>query len=121
MQLISMVFIGLIVLELLFIVWVEIFAWTSKGPKLFPHLSLDFIENTKGMAANQGIYNAFLAAGLIWSMLIKTAPWNIYIASFFLGCIIVAGVFGAVTSSKSIFYKQALPAIIVLVILWIFQ
>lgn len=88
---------------------------------MFPHLSVDFIRSTKEMAANQGIYNAFLAAGLIWSMLIKTAPWNIYIASFFLGCVIVAGVFGAFTSNKSIFYKQALPAIIVLVLLWIFQ
>ncbi|WP_242953623.1 DUF1304 domain-containing protein [Clostridium merdae] len=116
-----MIFLGLIVLELLFIVWVEIFAWTSKGPKMFPHLSVDFIYSTKEMAANQGIYNAFLAAGLIWSLLIKTAPWNAYIASFFLGCVIVAGVFGAFTSNKSIFYKQALPAIIAMVVLWIFK
>lgn len=121
MQLISMVFIGLIALELLFIAWVEIFAWSSKGPKLFPYLSEDFIHSTKGMAANQGLYNAFLATGLIWSLLIKTAPWNVYIASFFLGCVIVAGVFGAVTSNRSIFYKQALPAMIALAIVLFFQ
>lgn len=121
MAIISMIFVGLIALELLFISWVEIFVWTSKGPKMFPYLSVDFINTTKEMAANQGIYNVFLAAGLIWSLFIQTNPWNLYIAVFFLGCVIVAGAFGAFTSNKSIFYKQALPAIIAMVVVCIFK
>lgn len=112
MSAISMIFVGLIALEHLFIAYVEIFAWTSKGPQMFPHLSVDFINSTKEMAANQGIYNVFLAGGLIWSLAVRSAPWNLYLAAFFLGCVILAGIFGAFTSHKSIFFKQALPAIV---------
>lgn len=118
---ISMIFVGLIALEHLFIAWVEIFAWTSRGPKMFPHLSVSFINSTKEMAANQGIYNVFLAAGLIWALLIGTNPWNVYIAAFFLGCVIVAGIFGSITSNRSIFFKQALPAILAVGVLCLFQ
>jgi len=121
MQIVSMIFVGLIALELLFIAWVEIFTWTSQGPKMFPYLSVTSIKSTKKMAANQGIYNVFLAAGLIWSLLIKTAPWNFYIAVFFLGCVIVAGIFGAITSNKSILFKQAFPAIVAMAFLCAFR
>ena len=114
-----MIFVGIIALEHIIIAWVEIFAWTSKGPKMFPHLNVDFIKSTKQMAANQGIYNLFLVFGLIWSMFIKTQPWNIYIASFFLTCVIIAGIFGALTSSKSIFFKQSLPAIFAIIVICI--
>ena len=69
------------------------------------------------MAANQGLYNGFLAAGLIWSLLIDNAIWSNNVAFFFLACVIVAGVYGAVTTDKSIFFKQALPAIIALLVL----
>lgn len=117
MQIISIILISLIALEHLFIAWIEIFAWTTKGPKMFPHLSVEFIKSVKSMAANQGIYNVFLAAGLIWSLFITVSPWNVYVAAYFLGCVIVAGIFGAVTSNKSILYKQALPGILALVVL----
>jgi putative membrane protein len=109
----------LIAAEHLFILWIEMFAWTKKGEKFFPQLDADFFEKTKGMAANQGLYNGFLAAGLIWSATIGTAVWAYAIATFFLCCVIIAGVYGALTSSRSIFFKQALPAIIVLIILMI--
>ncbi|WP_099204783.1 DUF1304 domain-containing protein [Scatolibacter rhodanostii] len=121
MSIVSMIFVAIIALEHLFIAWVEIFAWTSRGPKMFPHLSIDFLKSTKEMAANQGLYNLFLVAGLMWSLLIRTAPWNIYMAAFFLGCVIVAGIFGALTSNKSIFFKQALPAIIAMIVLCVAQ
>lgn len=109
-----MIFVGIIALEHLFIAWVEMFAWTSRGPKMFPYLSVSFLDSTKQMVANQGLYNLFLAGGLIWSLSIKTTPWNFYIAAFFLGCVILAGVFGAVTSNK---FKQALPAIAAMAVL----
>ncbi|WP_312430311.1 DUF1304 domain-containing protein [Lacrimispora sp.] len=121
MSIASMIFVGIIALEHLFIAWVEIFAWTSRGPKMFPHLSISFINSTKEMAANQGVYNVFLAVGLIWSLFIKNAPWNIYIAVFFLVCVSVAGVFGAYTSNKSILFKQGLPAIAAMVVLCVFR
>ena len=119
MSIISMIFVGIITLEHLFIAWVEMFAWTTRGAKMFPHLSADFLKTTKEMAANQGLYNLFLAAGLIWSLTIQAAPWNLYIAAFFLGCVVVAGIFGALTSNKSIFFKQAFPAILSLAVLCI--
>ncbi len=117
MSIASIIFVGIIAFEHLFIAWVEMFAWTSRGPKMFPHLSSSFLSSTKQMAANQGLYNLFLVVGLIWSLLIQTGPWNIYVAAFFLGCVIAAGIFGAFTSNKSIFFKQALPAIVAMAVL----
>lgn len=70
---------------------------------------------TKALAANQGLYNGFLAAGLIWSYLISYIAWAENIRLFFLGCVIVAGIFGAITASGKIFFIQALPAIIALI------
>lgn len=93
------------------------FAWTSRGPKVFRSFPKDLFEPTKSMAANQGLYNGFLAAGLIWSLLIKTTPWNIYVAIFFLSCVLIAGIFGAVTASKKILYVQTVPATIALILL----
>jgi putative membrane protein len=66
------------------------------------------------MAANQGLYNGFLAAGLIWALLITNAEWSNNVACFFLSCVAVAGIYGAVTVQRSIFLIQALPAIIAL-------
>lgn len=115
MMLISKIFIALIALEHCLIAGVEIFAWTSMGPKMFPHLDADFIRNSKSMAANQGIYNIFLAAGLVWA-LFATASFGFSLAVFFLSCVIIAGVFGAITASKSILFKQALPAAVAMAV-----
>lgn len=65
MLLIIRILVGLIAVEHLFILWIEMFAWTKKGEKFFSQLDADFLEKTKGMAANQGLYNGFLAAGLM--------------------------------------------------------
>jgi putative membrane protein len=93
------------------------FAWTTKGKKAFKTIPADLFEKTKVMAANQGLYNSFLAMGLIWSLFIKNQEWHFNVAVFFLSCVIVAGVYGAATASKSIFFKQALPAILALIVL----
>jgi putative membrane protein len=96
----------------------EMFLWTGpKGRKTFG-LTAEFAESTKSLAANQGLYNGFLAAGLLWAA-IATATGSVVawpVAAFFLGCVIVAGVFGAVTVSRKIFFVQALPAAIALLI-----
>jgi putative membrane protein len=69
---------------------------------------------TRVLAANQGLYNGFLAAGLIWSFFIADVAWSTNVAVFFLVCVIVAGVYGAVTATKKIFFIQAVPALLAL-------
>ena len=68
------------------------------------------------MAANQGLYNGFLAAGLIWSLLIKDVEWSQRISLFFLGCVLVAGLYGGLTVSKRILTVQAFPALVAILI-----
>lgn len=109
--------IGLIALEHLYILWIEMFAWTTKGVTTFKSLPKELFPQTKALAANQGLYNGFLAAGLIWSLLINDINWSKNIAAFFLGCVIIAGIYGALTASKSIFLKQGLPALITLLLI----
>lgn len=109
--------IGLIALEHLFILWIEMFAWETYGRKTFKSLPSELFPQTKGLAANQGLYNGFLSAGLIWSLLITDPIWSTQVAAFFLGCVAIAGIYGALTASKNIFLKQALPALIALLLL----
>ncbi len=108
---------GIIALEHLYILYVEMFAWTSLGRKIAKEDDELFFTTTKSMAANQGLYNGFLAAGFIWSIFVKDTEWSQYIGVFFSSCVLVAGVFGGLSVSKSIFLKQGLPAGILLVIL----
>jgi putative membrane protein len=69
------------------------------------------------MAANQGLYNGFLAAGLIWTYFIVDPSWSDNIALFFLACVTVAGIYGALTVTKKIFFIQALPALITIALI----
>ncbi|MBW3519201.1 DUF1304 domain-containing protein [Flavobacterium sp. NKUCC04_CG] len=119
MILLSKILIGLIALEHLYILWMEMFAWTTVGKKTFKSLPQELFEPTKALAANQGLYNGFLAAGLFWSLIISDIFWSKNIAFFFLSCVSIAGIYGAITASKSIFFKQALPALITIIILYL--
>lgn len=100
-----------------YFLWLEMFAWTTKARKVFRNFPQDLFEPTKSMAANQGLYNGFLAAGLVWSLLIQDSSWQVYVALFFLGCVAVAGIYGAYSVSKKIFTIQALPALLGIVLL----
>ena len=111
------ILIGLIALIHIYILWFEMFAWTSRGPKVFRNFSKDLFPKTKAMAANQGLYNGFLAAGLIWTFFIKNSEWNQNVAIFFLTCVAVAGIYGTLTADRKIFFVQALPAIIALALI----
>jgi putative membrane protein len=115
MEIVSKILIGFVAVEHLYIMYFEMFAWETIGKKSFKSIAPELFKPTKGMAANQGLYNGFLAAGLIWSLFINNIEWSINISLFFLICVIVAGVYGSFTVSKSIFLKQALPAIIALI------
>lgn len=113
----SKIIIALIALEHLYILWIEMFAWTSVGKKVFRGaMPPNMFEATRVLAANQGLYNGFLAAGLIWSLLIPNPTWSQNIATFFLSCVAIAGIYGSLTAAKSIFFVQALPAIIALIL-----
>ncbi|MDF0707098.1 DUF1304 domain-containing protein [Flagellimonas okinawensis] len=113
--------IGVVAILHLYFLWLEMFAWTTKAKKVFRSLPEHLFEPTKTLAANQGLYNGFLSAGLIWSLMIEDPVWQVYVAFFFLGCVSVAGIYGALTASKKIFTVQALPALLGIVLLAIHQ
>lgn len=105
---------ALIALGHLYFLYIEMFAWETVGKKTFKSFPKELFKPTKGLAANQGLYNGFLVAGLVWSFFISDLQWATNIRLFFLGCVVVAGIFGALTVSKKIFTIQALPAMIAL-------
>ena len=110
MKLISELFIGIVALLHFGFLYLEMFLWDKpRGMKSF-HMTEEFAKQSKSLAMNQGLYNGFLAAGLVWSLFADDA-----VKIFFLGCVIIAGVFGALTVSKRIFYIQAAPAIAALI------
>ena len=112
MELLIKILIGIITFIHLYILWFEMFAWETRGPKVFRSFPKDLFTPTKAMAANQGLYNGFLAAGLIWTFFITNPEWHTNVALFFLGCIAVAGIYGALTADKKILFVQTVPALI---------
>ena len=97
----------------------EMFLWTKPlGLKTFRN-SLEKAKESAVLAANQGLYNGFLAAGLIWGLVQGVPTFAFQIKTFFLLCVIVAGVYGAATVSRRILYVQAVPAAIALILLWL--
>ncbi len=103
-----------VALEHVFILVLEMFLWTKPyGRKTFG-LTPEFAAETAPLAANQGLYNGFLAAGLVWSL----AWQDRAIATFFLSCVAIAGVFGGLTAKRSILVVQMVPALIALGVLW---
>jgi putative membrane protein len=111
MRTIANVLTAIIALLHLYIAWFEIFAWESRGPRIFSSFAPELFSQTTAMAANQGIYNAFLAAGLLWALLIKDQIWKVKVANCFLIFVAVAGVFGAATVSTHIMFVQTVPAV----------
>lgn len=117
MFLITNILIGIIAIEHLYFLWMEMFAWETVGKKTFKSLAPELFTPTKVLAANQGLYNGFLGAGLIWTFFIDNLEWKFYISIFFLTCILIAGIYGGLTASKKIFYVQAVPALLTLILL----
>src|SRR3954452_19057003 len=97
----------------------EMFLWTKPlGLKTF-HNTPEKAQDSAVLAANQGLYNGFLAAGLIWGLLQAVPGFAFQIKVFFLLCVIVAGAYGAATVSRRILYVQAAPAALALILLWL--
>lgn len=95
----------------------EMFLWTKPCGRRVFGLTPEKAELTKTLAANQGLYNGFLAAGLVWGL--GLGADGRAICQFFLGCVVVAGLFGAVTVARKILYVQAMPAALALVLTWL--
>ena len=108
MSIVANVLVGLVaVLHLWFLV-LEMFLWTKPGGRQVFGTDKEFAEASKALAANQGLYNGFLVAGLVWGLVAERDDVKL----FFLGCVVVAGVFGAITVSRRILYVQAVPALV---------
>jgi putative membrane protein len=118
LKLIVKILIGIIATEHLYFLWLEMFVWTSQGPKIFKKVPEQIFQASKSLAANQGLYNGFLSAGLVWSLFVKDPIWSLNIGIFFLLCVLTAGIFGAFTVSSRIFFVQAFPALVTLVLIF---
>ena len=109
MTVISKVLVGLVALAHIYFCYIEMFAWETRGPEVFTFLAADLFPPTAGLAANQGLYNLFLAGGLIWSLLIQPQAWHRNVALYFLICVLAAGLYGALILPTTL-YVQAIPA-----------
>ena len=115
MEILASILTAVVAIEHIYIMWMEMFARETVGKKTFgSSLPAELFTPTKSLAANQGLYNGFLAAGLIWSFFISDPIWMYNVRLFFLGCVAVAATYGGITSSKSIVIKQGLPAYLAL-------
>lgn len=115
MQLAANIVVGLVAAIHAYILVLEMFLWTTPRTRKAFGVEEDLAEKTVVMAANQGLYNGFLAAGLAWA-LIAGGTTGYQFAVFFLICVIIAGLYGAATASKRIIFVQALPAAVGLVL-----
>ncbi len=121
MHIVSKILIGLVALIHSYILIFEMFMWESRGPNVFKSMAPELFTHpdVQLLAANQGLYNGFLAAGLFWALFfIKNNDWKRNVATFFLLCVAVAGIYGAMTASKHIVLIQTVPALLALFSLW---
>ena len=101
----------LVLFEHVLFLMVEMFLWKTERVRKNFGMSETFAVESAALAANQGLYNGFLAAGLAWGLWFVASPFDVSVIQFFLRCVIVAGLFGGFTVKKSILVVQALPAL----------
>src|SRR3954451_22844479 len=119
MNLIANILVALVAALHVYFLVLEMFLWTKPlGLKTFRN-SPEKAQDSAVLAANQGLYNGFLAAGLVWGLVQAVPGFAFQIKVFFLLCVIVAGVYGAATVSRRILYVQAAPAALALILLWL--
>lgn len=95
----------------------EMFLWTRPSGRRAFGTTVEFAEQTRVLAANQGLYNGFLAAGLAWGLYLGAGAAGFSVKVFFLACILVAGLYGGLTASRKVLWIQALPAAVALALL----
>lgn len=113
MDIVASVLVALVAALHAYFLVLEMFLWTAPRTRAAFGTTAEFAEQSKTLAANQGLYNGFLAAGLVWG-LIADDPAGFAFRVFFLACVIVAGIYGAATASRRILLIQALPGALAL-------
>lgn len=116
MSILASVLVALVALLHLGFLVLEMFLWTKPAGRKVFRTSAEQAEATRVLAANQGLYNGFLVAGLVWALVAQRTD----VATFFLACVVVAGAYGAATVNRRILVVQALPAVLALVAVWVF-
>ena len=116
MSFVGQVLVGLIALLHFYILVLEMFLWTTpRGLKAFGQ-TLESAKASKALAANQGLYNGFLAVGLVWGLLHPDRQFAWELQMFFLACVAIAGIYGAITAKRSILFVQTVPAVIAMIV-----
>ncbi|MFD1937281.1 MULTISPECIES: DUF1304 domain-containing protein [Nonomuraea] len=113
MSVVADILVAAVALLHVYILVLEMFLWTTPRAMKAFGMTREFAEQTKALAGNQGLYNGFLAAGLIWS-LVAADPVGFQAKVFFLVCVAVAGLYGAATASRKILFVQTVPAVVTL-------
>lgn len=108
------ILVGLVAVEHLYFLYLEMFAWTRPRVRRIFGTTPAFAEESKALAANQGLYNGFLAAGLLWGLLQPDPAFAGQLQIFFLLCVIVAAIYGGLTAKRSIIAVQGGPALLAL-------
>jgi putative membrane protein len=116
MRIAAVVAVGVVAALHLYFLVLEMFLWDSPVGRRTFGLTPDFAAASKTLAANQGLYNGFLAAGLLWGLWLGLAGRPI--VTFFLVCVFIAGVFGAVTVNRRVLLVQGVPALVALALVW---
>ena len=111
MNVVAAVLVGLVAALHLYFLVLEMFLWTTPTGRRVFGLEAAFAEESKTLAANQGLYNGFLVAGLVWGLAADRTDVKV----FFLACVVAAGLYGAATVSRRILVVQAVPAVLALV------
>ena len=120
LSIVAAIAIGVVALLHAYFLVLEMFLWTKPiGRRVFG-LTPEFAAASKTLAANQGLYNGFLSAGLIWGLIggLAGSAGHVGVQIFFLACVIVAGVYGGATVNKRIVFVQAVPALVALALVW---
>ena len=115
MQIISTILVVLVALEHVYILILEMFLWTRPRTRKIFGLTENAAEISMTLAANQGLYNGFLAAGLLYGVAVNSPVIGFHFKVFFLGCVIVSGIYGGITAKPRIALVQALPALMALI------
>ncbi|MDZ4717994.1 MAG: DUF1304 domain-containing protein [Roseiflexaceae bacterium] len=113
-SLISTILVGIVALEHIYILYLEMFAWTTPRVQRIFGTTPTFAADSKALAANQGLYNGFLAAGLFWGIVHPQPTIGIQIQLFFLICVLIAAIYGGLTAKRSILFVQGGPALVAL-------
>ena len=116
MHILAAIFVGIVALEHIYILVLEMFLWTSSRARKSFGTTMEEAVATKPLAANQGLYNGFLAAGLIWGLVHPNHQTGHSIEVFFLICVLVAALYGGATVKRAIWLVQGLPALIALIL-----